>query len=132
MTFTLLPNTAVGVGGLPSGTTMTALRDNTEEAAWFNHTWQDLTSSRSIGTAYQNTTGRQIMVSVSARNGASGTTVITLEVSPDNVTWRTVARGLAVSIDGAGGAAIIVNNGLYYRAQIPSLLLGSLIWAELR
>jgi len=127
MTFTLLPNTAVGVGGLPSGTTVTALRDNAEEAAWFGHSWQDISSSRATNTSYQNTTGRQIMVSVFVTGGTI--LLFDYQVSPNNSTWVTISRG---SSNSTIPAFFIVPSGSYYRVLASGPGSNVVFWAELR
>ena len=87
-------------------------------------TWQDVLSSRSSGTVYQNTTGNPIMVYAS-QNSVSGGSNIKGEVSTDNVTFVEVAYGSAWY--GADGVSFIVPNNHYYKVT------GSLRkWAELR
>lgn len=90
-------------------------------------TWQDVSGSRSIGTSYQNTTGRSIEVSVTVVPGPSANAQPALQVSDNNSTWVSVDRGQ----DGADflhGSAIIPP-GHYYRVNVGASIL---IWSELR
>lgn len=86
----------------------------------WGQTWQDVTGSRAANTAYQNTTGKPICVSVFV--GAIGATRA-LEVSADNSTWVDVAN----TTTGGGTMQAIVPAGHYYRMN------GSFgQWRELR
>lgn len=84
-------------------------------------TWQDMTASRSIGTTYQNTTGRPIQV-VMVTNYSGGNP----QVSPDGTTWMNV---------GVGGSQesiqtyVIVPNGWRYRLNGAANIAH---WMELR
>jgi len=53
-----------------------------------NYTWQNLTASRVAGTAYQNTSGAPIRV-VIVSSSATGKD---FSVSPDDITYQTIAR----------------------------------------
>lgn len=81
--------------------------------------WQDVSSSRSAGTSYQNTTGKTIVVSVGLPNLASRW----LQVSEDNSTWITVGW------PPQNGAIAVVKHGDYYRVT-NSYTAGQ--WAEMR
>lgn len=84
-----------------------------------NQTWQDVSGSRSAGTAYQNTTGKPIQVSI--RGDASSAN---FEVSSDNVTW-VILQG---NLDFRGKVFAIIPDQYYYR-----LTNGPIDdWAELR
>ena len=85
-------------------------------------TWQDLTSSRSAATSYQNTTGKPITVAVG--NTGAGSFGY-LEVSTDNVNWITV--GALHPTTGMSAMAVVPNNH-YYRL---TNWLGT-FWSELR
>lgn len=86
-----------------------------------NQTWQDLTSSRSAGTSYQNTTGKPIQVALRLNTGASGL----VQVSTDNASWVT----LGVSNSSAfANVSFVVPHGYYYR--VTGVTAAS--WAELR
>ena len=88
-------------------------------------TWQDMSASRSVGTSYQNTTGRPIMVSVCTNS----TSRQNFQVSTDNSTWVTVgALGGYGGVGDEKSSQIIVPATHYYKAAGGSLR----IWAELR
>lgn len=84
-------------------------------------TWQNVTGSRTIGTSYQNTTGKPIEVAI--RFGTGGNAPF--EVSSNNSTWVEIGRGLASSTQQS--YAIIPNN-YYYR--VTGFAVSS--WSELR
>jgi hypothetical protein len=88
----------------------------------FGQTWGDYSGSRVANgtTVYQNTTDRPIMIAISTDSSTGGDKV---EVSPDNVTWVTVATYLDVH------AQVIVPINHYYRAYASGTLQ---TWAELR
>ena len=86
-------------------------------------TWQN--PSRVVGTSYQNTTGRPIMVSVATT--ISGERY--LQVSTNNSSWVSVGTlGGHGGINDSGASQAIVPNGHYYRATGGTLN----VWAELR
>ena len=91
------------------------------EAIGVGQTWQNVSSSRTNGTSYQNTTGRPIMVSL-GNNHLSDT-----QVSSDNATWIQVGR------DSTGQTypnQFIVPDTWYYRVSVAG---GTRFWwAELR
>lgn len=84
-------------------------------------TWQSVT--RSVATSYQNTTGKPIMVNVSA-NGSSAAG--NFQVSPDNSTWVTVGLIYSNAQD-VRAAEAVVPAGHYYK-----LTAGTATWVELR
>lgn len=71
-----------------------------------SQTWQDMSGSRTAGTAYQNTSGKAIHAAVQL---GTGTTY--LQVSSDGVTYLSVANGNASTTVPA--SAIIPNNHYY-------------------
>lgn len=86
-------------------------------------TWQNVAASRSIGTAYQNTTGRPIALLLLGTNSGSGT----VQVSDDGVTFVAVAK--------IGGpnylpASLIIPTGHYYK--VVGTTIDSGMWCELR
>lgn len=89
-----------------------------------DHEWTDVSGSRSLGTVYQNSTGRPIMVAITLGYGSSGD----VQVSSDGVTWLTL-------FDNAGptearlSVTFPVQNGSYYRANSGS---GIVEWIEWR
>lgn len=109
------------LGADGSGSTDAVTKQQMDAAllGW-GQTWQDVTGSRAANTAYQNTTGKPICVSVFV--GAIGATRA-LEVSTDNSTWGDVAN----TTTGGGTMQAIVPPGHYYRMN------GSFgLWRELR
>lgn len=88
--------------------------------------WYNMTGSRSMGTSYQNTTGRAIMVSVA--------TVIStekfLQVSHNGSSWVNIGTlGGHGGINDSGASQAIVPAGHYYKATGG---LAIVAWAELR
>lgn len=88
--------------------------------------WYNMTGSRVIGTSYQNTTGRAIMVSVA--------TVISseryLQVSTNGSSWVNIGTlGGHGGINDSGASQAIVPAGHYYKATGG---LSIVAWAELR
>lgn len=98
---------------------------NTPDTIGMGQTWQNMYSSRVVGTSYQNTTGRPIMVSI-CTNAASRTD---FQVSTNNSTWISV--GALAGYGGIGdekSTQVIVPDTHYYKATGGTLM----IWAELR
>lgn len=100
--------------GTDNTTLMTPLRTEqhtlTNDIGW-NQTWQAVT--RTNGTVYQNTTGRPIVFSQSAQNSGS-TSPITVEMSPDNVTFIQTNLAMAGTFEWTGVCTIVPAN-YYYR-----------------
>jgi hypothetical protein len=88
--------------------------------------WSNVTGSRTLGTTYQNTTGKPIMVSVAADGNA--TTEMRIEVSADNVSWVVVAGHTSIFVDNYQMSTIVPDTH-YYRAYAGDALWN---WAELR
>lgn len=81
-------------------------------------TWQDVTASRTTGTNYTNSTGREIEVSIRCASGStSSLTISGILLS-------------AFTITGGGGSTLnaTIPDGAVYSASNPSIAL----WAELR
>jgi len=97
----------------------------TEEPIGVGQTWQNMAGSRSVGTSYQNTTGRPIMVSICT----NATNRTNFQVSTDNSTWVSVGSLAGYgNIGDEKSSQIIVPDNHYYKATGGSLS----IWAELR
>lgn len=93
-------------------------------------TWQDVLASRSESVSYQNTTGKPIMVNVSATDGG-GTGTSYIQVSTDNATWVNAARSVGSAVDYAGfDFSVIVPPDHYYRVYSSGTNID--YWAELR
>lgn len=93
----------------------------------WGQTWQNVSGSRAVNTSYQNTTGRPIMVSVTAFGATQGQ----LQMSSDNSAWVGVSD-LGRTVGGTNytwGAQAVVPNNYYYRVSGATTLA---IWAELR
>ena len=92
-----------------------------QEPIGVGQTWQDLTSSRSANTSYQNDTGRPIQV---ATQGAVSEG--RFQVSVDNSNWIDTGNTGAAGSFRAGQQTIVPHN--YYYRQLVSFD----TWAELR
>lgn len=81
-----------------------------------DQTWQDMTSSRSIGVVYTNTTGKPIQ--------------LLLDFVRPSASWSVNVRINGVTISGAGGyCPVIPNNSTY---QVITTGISSVNWRELR
>ena len=88
--------------------------------------WYNMTGSRSIGSSYQNTTGRAIMVSVAT----TISTEVYLQVSTNGSSWVNIGTlGGHGGINDSGASQAIVPAGHYYKATGG---LNIKAWAELR
>ena len=81
-----------------------------------SQTWQDVSGSRAVSTAYQNTTGKPIQINVDTNAD------VTLQLSSDNSTYISVGTTL-------NGVTAIVPDDHYYKVN-GSGTIG--YWAELR
>lgn len=102
---------------LSVGAANTVLVSNGTDASWavnqaigVNQTRQDVKASRAIGTSYQNSTGRAIVVTIDLDGNDAAWY---FQISPDNSTWTTIngksGNGRALGIEH------IVLSGEYYR-----------------
>lgn len=91
-------------------------------ALGWGQTWQDVSGSRTVGTSYQNTTAKPIMVNLQPTSATVGE----FQVSTDGTTWLRLAILVASGSDIRQGAWI-VPPGYYYRVTA-----GTVLWAELR
>jgi len=87
-----------------------------------NQTWQDVITSRTHSTSYQNTTGRAIQVSINT----TAVAVAPVEVSTDNSSWVEVGQ---LGGGGRKSASFIVPASHYYRVDGSTTFES---WAELR
>lgn len=106
------------VSGVPTWTSLDVAR------VGVGQTWQDVKSSRTVNTSYQNTTGNAICVAVTVGAGSAND----FEVSVDNSAWTKI-----LDIGGGTGrrgfSFAIVPDAWYYRVNgggTPST------WTELR
>ena len=93
------------------------------KAVGVNQTWQNVRSSRVLGTSYQNTTGSPIQVSI------TGSKANTLQVSENGSTWVTLG-GLGAAGAFSNAFQFIVPTSHYYR--ITGGVGDDCIWTELR
>jgi len=113
------------VFGLVSGERLGQSFTANEQQVGVGQTRTDVTSSRSVGTSYQNTTGKPISITIDMdqNNG-----FYNFEVSDDGTTWSRIQ-----SRQGDGdimSLTEIIQNGEYYRLKDFT---GSLLkWTELR
>ena len=92
----------------------------------WGQTWQDMSGSRTSNTAYQNTTGRPIQISV----GWALSNVAEIKVSSDGTTYVTVTY-TSYSSDYHDVAPIIIPDDHYYKLEgTGTITIGR--WAELR
>lgn len=113
-------NAATATSATSATTATTATTAN--NAIGVGQTWQDVTSSRSMGTTYTNSTGRSIMVNIRVSNTSYGTSVLTvagLEVG--RVSNPTTSNGAEATL------SAIVPNGVSY--SVSGYMVG---WYELR
>ena len=121
--------------GNPTAPTQTTGNDSTriattafvaDTAIGVGQAWAQFSSgSRGIGSAYRNTTGRPIMVSVSTNSN----TEHYLQVSSDNSTFINAGTlGGHGNVEDSNSAQCIVPDDHYYRASGGSFIM----WAELR
>ena len=94
-----------------------------------DQTWQDVASSRAIGTIYQNNTGRPISVQILGGSSGGGSTWF--EVSTDNFSSY-VTIGGTKDHDGHSQMGGIIPSSHYYRMRIISGGFSLQKWAELR
>jgi hypothetical protein len=94
----------------------------------FNQTWQNLTSSRSFNTIYQNTTG--IPIAVNVTGGPAGHSTMIFQVSSNSDMSSSVQLGGQFDNDGQTSISAIIPDDQYYRVAVGSAALNA--WAELR
>ena len=119
--------------------------DNFDSAGVFGgQTWQDVLSSRSVNTTYQNTTDKPIVVSIYG-NGDDGTTsfapnssTAVFQISTDGSTWVDVMDAF-LERTGSGSSyarvinlSVVVPAGHYYRIDVQYSWSATHRWAELR
>ncbi len=109
------------------GTNGSGARGWKEGPPGLGESWQSVIGMRSIGTSYQNTTGKYIEVNVTVLPGSSANAQPALQVSDDNSTWISVDRGQD-GTDYLHGSAH-VPPGHYYRVNVGQSIV---IWSEMR
>lgn len=90
-------------------------------------TWQDVLSTRNVGTTYTNSTGKPIMIFIQNSSPGSGTSASTLTIN--GVQLGTIASG-TLNVQTMGGSILIPAGATYSVAFTGT---GSIaIWKELR
>lgn len=120
---------AVTVNGL-NGLTFNNGSTQNVGAVGTGQTWQNVASSRTTNTSYTNSTGKPILVNISAF--LSGVSQATVQLLVDNVTVAQNAQNTAGGNTGMGATlTAIVPNGVAYQVTSSG---GTTInfWAELR
>lgn len=113
----------------PAKVAASALEVVGDYALGVDQTWQDVGSSRAIGTIYQNSTGRPIIVSILGSAGSNGFTFF--EVSTDNFSSYVSIGGIK-DHDGYSQMGGVIPSSHYYRLRISSGTTSVSKWAELR
>lgn len=101
----------------------------TANALGWGQTWQDVSGSRTLGTSYQNTTGRPITVAIGGYGPTIGTGGAFIQVSSDGTSWVNVAWYSDAAVQ---TATVVVPDTWYYRTQNITALSGGGGWSELR
>ncbi len=100
-----------------------------EYAVGVGQTWQDVLTSRTVNTIYQNNTGRPISVQILGGSGGGGS--CWFEVSTNNFSSY-VTIGGTKDHDGHSQMGGIIPSSHYYRLRIISGGFSPQKWAELR
>ena len=108
---------------VPSQQSVKAYVDNS--GIGVGQSWQNVTSSRNLGTSYQNTTGKPIMVAIIDAYSSNNN----IEVSSNGSSWVVVGQ-LGSSGVNRTCSEFIVPNGHYYRVNGGSGAAD--YWSELR
>ncbi|UMO77866.1 tail fiber protein [Acinetobacter phage Cato] len=95
---------------------------NSNQALGVDQSWQNVTSSRSIGSTYTNNTGKPIQVNVSWEQANQNEATLFVGSVP-------VARGRQNQVGGGNTLSAIVPNGSTYRVISGNSIT---VWAELR
>lgn len=113
-----------------NGTSGVTFNDSSVQGAsaiGYSQTWQNMTSSRSIGTTYTNSTGKPITVTIAATgNGANGLFGITLNSAVTFYSPSAYSGGAWTSV-----TFIVPDGNTYYTTQQGSNVTLQ-IWMELR
>jgi hypothetical protein len=98
---------------------------NSTNAIGYSQTWQNLTSSRAIGTTYTNSTGKPILVNITLNTGSSSATTFTA--------GGVIVGSISINVSGGlAGQSFIVPNGSTYFATNTAGANSINTWAELR
>lgn len=100
------------------------------EVIGIDQTWQNVAASRSVGTAYQNTTGKAIYwyADVSITSGSAE-----WQVSADGTTWVVATSFPSTgTTSGNSGRSILIPAGGYYKLVQAAGTVTIIRWTELR
>lgn len=89
-----------------------------------NQTWQNLTSSRALGTTYTNSTGKPIQIAVSIGSVGADSNI---SISINSVV--VIQQSIRAPYNQGASASVIIPNGANYSATGGQVLL---TWFELR
>ena len=99
-----------------------------DQAFGVGQTWQNVTSSRSLGTTYTNSTGRSIEVSISLPDTVSQNPTVTINVGGVDILINNYDLGDGV---GSFSHSFVVPVGATYRISVD-IPVQITLWAELR
>lgn len=109
------------------------MANNVPPSLGIGQSWQDVQANRQAGVAYQNTTGRTIVVSP---GGSARNSFCEGQVSVDGTNWLTPNRGEAIYTSDTryyyAYPIFEVPPNHYYRLTVGSNYLGLTKWLELR
>jgi len=77
--------------------------------------WSNVTATRAIGTVYQNTTGKHLLVIVWVSIGTGTVCGVRVSVSPDNVTYTAIADNNSDYASGEASVSVVVPPNYYYK-----------------
>ena len=122
----MLDNSDTAGGSATRGATQQSIKAYVDsQAIGVGQTWQNVASSRSNNTVFQNTTGRPIQVLISYTS--DGSTTLDVQVSSDNSTYITLAT-IGHNPSESGTTFTIPDN--HYYKSVGSLTIRT--WVELR
>ena len=109
----------VAVGALGTGTIIAALTQHAIDNTLAGYGASGANAERVMGATYQNTTGRELLVSVNGTVGNGNNTIngFSLKISANQQDWLTPSIHKSVEIGGANGKATVqypVPAGWYY------------------
>jgi hypothetical protein len=112
--------TALGTSGITFNDSST----QNSTSIGYGQTWQDLTASRSTGVTYTNSTGRPILLCITATNFQTCTITCTIN--------GVLMGGSSFPGQGSVGITTVVPNGLTYYIGVSSGSSATSTWCELR
>ena len=120
--------TVVTTGG--TGVVTSAMQTGDAVPIGVGQSWTDVAASRAVGTDYTNSTGKPIVVAITASGSSFDNIIMTLVIDGENIMQAAIAlNGDGASRDNVTG---IVPNGATYRVNVDGGSESSVIWKELR